>query len=302
MINSHGTHLTLVAVLLCGATGLSAGSGLSLRASDQSKPLSQLLEASRHYVQDYKEKLTFIIADETYVQTIRHQIPLDPKMPTARTTQSEIYFILVPQTREWLAIRDVTVVDGEVLHDRPNLASMAAAIPVPQVAVTLKTYNSRFNIGRIFRNFNEPTIGLQILDARYQGEVDFQVKHSEVDHGDSLTTLSYREKGPETLIHDLLMKPAPSTGEVVVEDRTGRVRRTELTTQIGSVSVQLTTDYSAELGLDMWAPRVFREHYEDGVYTNAKNRLFSGPAYEEVTCEATYSNFRRFEVLGRIKN
>jgi hypothetical protein len=300
VIRFRGPGLSLAALLVCSATGLSAGSWPSPR-SHQSESLAQVVDTSRHYLHDYKEKLTFIIADETYVQTIRHQIPIDPKLPTARTTRSEIYFMLVPETQEWLAIRDVTVVDGQELRDRPDLTALAATMPAPQIAAKLKAYNSRFNIGRIVRNFNEPTLGLLILDAQYQSEVEFQVKHSEDRGGESLATLSYREKGPETLIRDLLAKPAPSSGEVVVERRTGQIRRTQLTTQVGSVSVELTTDYSPEPALDMWVPSVFREHYEDGIYSASSNRLFSGPPYTEVSCEAQYSHFRRFQVLGRIK-
>lgn len=262
--------------------------------------LPRLLQASRAYVRDYESKLTFILAEEDCVQEIRDSVPLDPS-PPSRKMKSEIYFIFAPQTGAWMAIRDVISVDGQGIADRPNLVGMLGMIPATQVAATVKARNSRFNIGRIVRNFNEPTLGLQMLDPDRTPGVEFKLGSTRTDHSTALATLVFREQGPVTLIHDLALQAAPSTGEILVEAESGRVRRTQLSTRIGSVSLSLTTDYTSEPALDMWVPSILREHYEEGVYGSGADSRVPGSGHEEIWCEAKYSHFRRFEVTGGIK-
>jgi hypothetical protein len=289
----------LVVALPCGLAVLSATG-----QSPRSGAAVPVIDTARAYVEDYKNKLTFIIADEDYTQEIRDQVPLDPAMPKGRTMKSEMYFLFAPQTEQWLAVRDVISVDGQPLTDRPNVSALLATMRPSDVAMTVATHNSRFNIGRTVRNVNEPTLGLLILDADRQSSVVFDVKRTDVDRGTRVATIAFHEQGPRTLIvmfHDALPAAASSSGEIVAEEQTGRVRRTEIKTKLGSVSVDLATTYVAEPALDMWVPATFREHYEDGVYQHdAKNR-FGAPGYEEILCEARYSHFRRFETTGHIK-
>jgi hypothetical protein len=67
--------------------------------------------------------------------------------------------------------------------------------------------------------------------------------------------------------------------------------------------MELTTLYAPETRLGIWVPDVFREHYEEGVATgNARTQLLtSSGQYEDIACEAKYSNYRRFETVARIK-
>jgi hypothetical protein len=282
----------IVVLLGAGSAGLPGWGG--------QEPLARVLQTSREYVRDYESKLTFVLAEEEYVQDIRDQVPLNTS-PQGRKMKSEIYFIFAPQTSEWMAIRDVISVDGQQIADRPNLVAMLGTIPATQVAATVKARNSRFNIGRTVRNFNEPTLGLQVLDPDRTSGLEFKLGSTKTDHGTALATLAFRDLGPVTLIHDLSLQPAPSTGETLVEAESGRVRRTQLSTRIGSVSLSLTTDYASEPALDMWAPSVLREHYEEGVYGSGADSRVPGTGHEEIWCEAKYSHFRRFEVTGGIK-
>jgi hypothetical protein len=295
MVTQRSTFLAIV-FILCALTVLRAD-----RQSARSVAAAPIIEAARVYVEDYKNKLTFIIADEDYEQQIRNQVPLDPVMSKARTMKSEMYFLFAPQTQQWLAVRDVISVDGQPLTDRPNVTAMLAAMPASEAAAAVAMYNSRFNIGRTLRNVNEPTLGLLILDAARQSSVVFDVTKTVVDRGARVTTISFREQGPRTLIHDGLKAAAPSSGEILVEEPTGRVERTEIKARIGSVSLDLATTYVAEPVLDMWVPATFREHYEDGGNQAFAGNLFNAPAHEDISCEAKYSHFRRFETTGHIK-
>jgi hypothetical protein len=183
-------------LILAGAVSgmLFTTAGATSIERDDPPELSAVLRAARTYVHDYEAKLTFILADESYTQQIRDQVPITSAVESR----------------------------------------------------TMKSW-------------------------------------------------------PRTLIHDLNQQPVSSTGEIVVEAETGRVRRTELKATIGSVSLDLTTDYALEKDLDLWVPTLLRERYEEGIRGSGADSRVKGTGYEEIWCEAKYSHFRRFEVKGGIK-
>jgi hypothetical protein len=69
------------------------------------------------------------------------------------------------------------------------------------------------------------------------------------------------------------------------------VRATHIAFKDGIITAELTTRYRPEPRLELWVPASFTERYE-GAPEGLK---------EIDTGRATYSNYRRFEVLGRIK-
>ena len=201
-----------ILVAASAVTLVAATSAATPPQGDVTPALLKTLQASRAYVRDYEEKLTFIVADEDYEQQIRDQVPIEGSMPQGRKMKSEVDFIFAPQTGTWMAIRDVVSVDGKPVADRPNLMTLLGTTPAAQVDATVKARNSRFNIGRTVRNFNEPTLALQMLDANRASSVEFKLAGTQTDHGTSLATLAFREPGPTSLIRDLRGQPAPSTG------------------------------------------------------------------------------------------
>ena len=148
-----------------------------------------------------------------------------------------------------------------------------------------------------------------MLDDRHRARFVFERKHAERAGDALIVTLGFTERAEPTLIRDLSLQPVFSTGELGVEAGTGRIRRAVLRVTIGAVSMEFTTEYAPNAGLDLWVPASFRERYEEGVLgmqaqsTPAARRqnLGTQPQYEEILCDATYTNYRRFEVLGRIK-
>ncbi|HEY6358441.1 MAG TPA: hypothetical protein VIX35_09365, partial [Vicinamibacterales bacterium] len=245
-----------------------------------------------------------------YVQEIRYQTPVDQRMPQSRSMKSEIYFISLPSSSDWMAIRDVQSVDGKTVTDKPNVPNMLATIPAAEVEAKLKAYNARYNIGRTIRNFNEPTLSLLVLQPQRASSVTFEMKGIATSQGVQVATLAFREVGPETVLRDLALKPVLSEGEFLVEVGTGRIRRAQLKAKLGTVKVEFTTTYVQDATLGALLPAVFREQYEDGVYhANSLNgpvggggaaQLQTDAAYEQIVCEAKYSHFRRFEVTGHI--
>lgn len=267
---------------------LAAGPGALAGAPRQAPPrLDDIVAALRHYVQDYEDKLTLIVADESYLQRFYNQAPGLP-LRAIRQTKSEVFFAFTPTSKQWLAVRDVESVDGQAVPNRPDVASMLASTPAKEVASTLKTYNSRYNVGGVYRNFNEPTLSLELFDTVHHEDLAFELKRLDAGSGVSLATLGFRERGAPTLIVDLDQHPVESSGEVTVETATGRVRKIVLKSPFDGVVSELETTYGHDVKLDFWVPVEFVERY-------------TAAADQVIVCRATYTNFRRFEVHGGIK-
>src|SRR5688500_1935884 len=165
--------------------------------------LDAVVSAAAAYVKDYQRALTAILADEDYQQQVVAQIPLDRSMPHKRRLVSEVFFMFAPASGDWMAIRDVISMDGTALAQRPNLREALRTLPPVEVARTFKSHNSRFNLGAISRNFNEPTLSLLLLDDRYRPHVKFTRKGVQRT-GDSVwVTIGFAEQSTRTLIHDL---------------------------------------------------------------------------------------------------
>lgn len=260
------------------------------------------VSAARTYLARYQTDLTFILADEIAKQQVLRQEPAVPKAIRNRTTSSEVYFKFVEADGSWMAIRNVSKVDGVPVEDRPDLRAALLNQNAAQVARTFKAFNSQFNIGRLFRNFNEPTLALAVLDAKRATTMEFSRKGVRVRDGVALVTIGFKERrSPEALIYDLLMRPAPVDGEVVIEAGTGRVRRTVLKVTVGSVKAELATVYELDAKLDLWVPVNFLEFYEDGIPQTGTTRLSSPIQYEAIKCESRYTGFRRFTATATIK-
>jgi hypothetical protein len=251
-----------------------------------------LVDRAAGYVAQYQQQLTRVVADERYAQDILEQRPPDPAMPRTRVLRSEVFFMFAPGRGDWMAIRDVMAVDGQALTDRPDVRQALRTLPARDVAAMLKAHNSRFNIGRTLRNFNEATLSLLVLDDEHRHRFAFDRRRVErAADGSFVATLTFRERERPTLIRDVKHGQVFSRGELTVDVETGHVRRAVLTATIGPRRLELTTLYAPEPRLAIWVPERFREGYEH------RDRR----EYERIVCEATYTNYRRFETSVRIK-
>ena len=105
-----------------------------------------------------------------------------------------------------------------------------------------------------------------------------------------VVTLSFKEVDRPTLVRGVDGSDLFSTGELQIEAGTGRIRRTAIRFVYGPVIARLTTTYAPEPKLDTWVPSVFAERYE---------RTKGGR--EVIFCEATYTNYRKFDVRVIVK-
>ena len=260
-----------------------------------------IAERAAAYVADYQRQLTAIVADEQYVQNIGNQVPPDPDAPRSRSTTGEVFFIFTAPSRGWMAIRDVQTVDGTAAPERTNVREILRTLPVTQVGEQMASYNARYNIGRITRNFNEPTLALLSLDEAHRSRFRFDTKKREDGGGHALIWLAFEEKERPTLIRSVQGRPVFMKGELLVEIANGRIWQSRLTASVDGITVELATEYTFDERLGLMLPIVFREFYEKGKPAAQARTQAPGLLYEQIACEAKYSNFRRFEVFSRIR-
>ncbi len=239
---------------------------------------------------------------KTYSQTIINRVPDDAALPKARSLTGEIYFVFAPEAEGWMAIRSVAAVDGQAVEDRKDPRDALSAQPPSHVARAFQTHNARFNIGRVLRNFNEPTFSLLVVDPNHRDRFSFDRKHVERSSTGVLVTLTFTEKSSPTLIRGVTRGNVFSKGELTIDAATGRITRAFLTGTLDAVRLELTTEYSQDERLGMWVPVRFRERYEYGAASNPGRPRHSDKSaeYEHIICEAQYTNFRRFETSVRI--
>ena len=274
-----------------------------LNGAPQAEPdVETVLGAVRAYLAKYRDDLTTVVAAERTTQRINRQVPAEPKSPKARTTTGEVHFRFVSGEDSWMAIREVQTLDGAPVDNRPNLAFALQNQDTATVIKTFKAFNSQFNIGRLTRNFNEPTLALGVLDASRAQSFRFSRKGSKTEAGVRLVTLGFKAvPGSVPFAYDLLMRPAGVEGEVTIESATGAVRKTTIHLTLSTVRATLETTFEHNAKLDLLVPVTFTELYSDGVEIRGIATAGMGRQFELIFCESKYTDFQRFSATARIK-
>jgi hypothetical protein len=279
------TALRPAALLL--ASALAGGTAVPQSDAKLDMSTKALTARAAAYVADYQTKFAFLVADERYKQNVQ-----DADGSTRRRLMTgELFLTFLKTDREWMAVHDVAEIDGAPVPDRDNLQTLLQRGDIASIALRVARRNAAFNIGRVERNFNEPTLALLLLEAKRMSRSRFDRGPVSQVGGVTLVTLKFIEHDPPTLIRsDANHNAVFASGEIVMEADTGRIRHTSITFRDEPVRGELTTDYAPDARLGLWVPTVFTERYD----LNLKPK-------EVITCEAIYSNYRRFDVTGRIK-
>lgn len=268
-----------------------AMAAMALRAAPAAAPQSEtstraLVAAAAKYVTHYQQDFAFLIADESYSQT-----RTDAGGHTQnRLLRSEFFLTYLSADNEWVAVRDVLDVDGKPVTNREELRTLLAkGGEIRGLISQVIARNARYNIGSTTRNFNEPTLPLLLVGEKRVNDVKFDRRAVEREGSDTLAVLAFEERGRPTLVRGP-DGSLPAKGEIILEPGTGIVRKTTFELERPGTKVRLTTTYARDEKLNLWLPDVFTERYESET-----------PVSEVVLCEAKYTNYRRFEVTGRIK-
>lgn len=256
-----------------------------------------LVDRAVAYVEAYQRTFAFLVADEDYEQRlVTLGEPDDPDeregLAVRRHMTGELFMTYLPVDREWIAVHDVITVDGEPVDDREDLRALLATGVLTGVVERVANHNARYNIGSVVRNFNEPTLPLLIFSDRRVGNFSFDRGRVERQPGATLVTVAFEERRRPTLIRSGRGHPVYARGEVTLAAETGRVHQTVFEVVDGPIAARLVTTYRHDDKLDLWVPATFAERYE---------RTLDEDEREIIIGEAVYTNYRRFEVVGRIK-
>jgi len=267
----------------------------------QAPSLGTVLERAATYSTEFKRKLAGIVAEEIYVQDIEAVGRFRPEV-MHRELKSDLMLVRAEDTGGYVEFRDVAEVDGNAVRDRAERLTNLFLNPRGSAGQLQKIIaeSARYNIGKVRRNVNTPTLALMILDPDYQPRFTFSIatdrtpslanrKGKPADVASPTFSVStevwvveYAESGPRTIIRSPEGRDMPARGRFWLDPSTGRLLMTELIAGDATLQATINVSYQSEPLLGFSVPIEMRERYD------APNLVISGTAI--------YRNFRRFDV------
>src|SRR4051794_37672955 len=195
-------------------------------AQEHEPALEAVLARAGIYVIDFQRQLSGVVAEETYVQSVRMRFGtssrINQMLPTHRELRSDLLLVKPAGVDRWLQFRDVFEVDGRPVRDRNerlmDLFVKPSASSARQVERILDE-SSRYNIGNLQRTVNAPVLALVILDPDNQRRFSFKrtghagpVLGQTVAHPDSVWVVEYKEVQKQTIIRTSNNRDLPSRG------------------------------------------------------------------------------------------
>lgn len=279
----------------------------SAAAQTRSPRLSEVMKRVGSYVESYGRQMSVIVGTERYVQW--SEGPKAEAVPVTRQLVSE--FALMRVEDDWIGFRDVHEVDGKPVGERQDrLRSLFLDSPANALAQLrrIADESARYNIGRVQRNINTPTMALTFVQGSHQARSKFRKENEGLLNTQSVWVIAYEEKQVPTIVRAPGGESRPATGTIWVDPAEGRVFRThvEIVTELKQAgrrvrsTSSVTVDYGYDDRLGLLVPREMRESY---VAPSVSGNADSSSGREELTrigCRATYSDYRRFETSGRV--
>jgi hypothetical protein len=291
-----GVGAGITALLIAAAAAASAGSG----AAD-APTMSVVLGRAGAYVSELQRRLSTIVAEERYVQTVWNLQKADRRVPLSRVELRSEFLLVKPDGSDrYVELRDTFEVDGRRVHDRRDRLSglfTDRVSPSRSSVQDIISESARYNIGDITRTLNVPTLPLLFLHPRYQSRFKFErtkntepavARLQEETAGTAAVfrvatevwVIAYREVDEPTLVRTPEGRSRPVRGRFWIEPDTGRVLMSDLAAGDGDLRAEISVSYQSEPLLGFLVPIEMRERYE----ARKRNTLIEG--------SARYSAFR----------
>ena len=261
--------------------------GATLSASPA--PVTDILNKATDYVCGYFREFSTIVAEERYVQDSRPLPEIDAfgrigaaQRPEHVELRSDILLVTPASSSNWLAFRDVFLVNGREVRDRAFRLAHLFVEPAADAADRLSAIardGYRYNIGSKDRTLANPMLAASFLQRQYRDRFDFRLAGIDTARGADVWIIKFKERTRPTILRTPDDRNVTSTGRFWIEGTSGRVLQSELETSTGDKVMTLWT-YDERLHLDV--PSEMRD--------------IAWFSRMPVTGVATYSNFRRFDV------
>jgi hypothetical protein len=240
------------------------------------------------YLEDYKEALQFVLADEVTLQDVFNQLG---RQAAHRETSGEFFLAYLPAEGGWVGVRDIATVDCVPVERRDNLRELLTKASFARIGRQLVDRNARYNIGSVSRNMNDPMLALVILDDKHRGRFRFERRRVEPTPTGPLVTVAFTERDEPTLVRGADGSRIFAKGELMIDAATGRLVRTVIILKDKATTGTLTTVFTGHEKLGLWLPSVMDERYDHEI-----DRV-----KEVVVAKSIYTNYRRFNVNVVIK-
>jgi hypothetical protein len=269
------------------------GPGAPARPPD----LKAVLARAAAYVDEFRERLSGIVAEEHYVQ---RQVPGDRR----RELRSDLLLVRSNTTPHWIQFRDTFEVDGTPVRDRADRLTALFLQPAASAraqAERIGDESSRYNLGPVLRTINVPLMPLMFLERdiqprlRFSRVADADAKVAPLDGAAEglfrVTTevwvIRFEERQRPTIVRDPIRRGnVPAQGRFWIEPQTGRVLMSEMRATHPEVRAEITVSYQSEPLLGLLVPIAMHE-----VYRETRPR-----ALGRIEATATYGKFRQFQV------
>jgi hypothetical protein len=262
----------------------------------QDATLESVLARAGRYVTEFRQQLSGIVAEESYTQRTRRSAIFSDIQDERRSLRSDFLLVRPDGADRFVEFRDVFEVDGRPVRDREERLTRLFLDPSTSVAsqiAAITEESARYNIGRIERTLNTPTLALFVLHPGYQAHVAFA--RADNTRGFSLGgetpadspevwIVEYEEGADVTLVEGADGETLPAEGRLWIEPTMGHVLATEFIINDRDVRARIEVTYDFDPALGLFVPAEMRERYD-----NRRNG-----SIEEGT--ATYGRFRQFQV------
>jgi len=257
-----------------------------------SSDIAAVVQRATEYVTRYEEELGNLIGSEEYIQnsTWYGKDGLgNSRVAKRMRARLSSDFLIVQVGPEWSAVRKVNRLDGiKIKEIEPSLEEAFDNSPDANYKrlLRMKADSTQYNIGDVIREINLPTFALRVLRKSQVWRFAFERAGSSKVEGVQTWAVRFHEQTEPTLVVGLNDRALYSSGTLWIEPETGRVLRTEFTVDnpyaASRVKGRITVRYADGKNLKMLLPSLMDELYES--------------EFNNVDCQAFYSNFRPFEV------
>jgi hypothetical protein len=270
-------------------------------ATTQGGDLQSLLGKGTAYVAGYEKAFSLLVSEEYYVQEVRR--PINPGSNLSRNNpgggmtggnvverqvlRSDYLLVQLGEGAGWMPFRDVFEVNASKVRDREDrLAKLFLSNDASRfdLADRIMAESTRYNVGKLTRTINIPTLAMMFLHDRVRDRFRFTMQGDDSAAGLPVTRIAFRETARPTLIKTTRGRDLPLDGQIWIHPATGAVLKTHLNAGDPVLRVGITVTFRDDPDAGIWVPAQMEEFYQE---QNSSNEIFA---------TATYSNARKFQV------
>ena len=281
-------RLAVLVVCLCAG-----GAALTAQDPDADRISKELLLGrAGWYVQDFMEKFSNVVSEETYIQD--SSVPMQSAALIGRAgsaarnriLKSDFLLVSVSSAQDWIPFRDVFEVDAQPIRDREQRLARLFLKPSEnslEQAYRIQDESARYNLGNMRRTINNPVLAMVVVQAEFQNRFRYSLGKMDPKVGPGVWIVEYHEEARPAFIRGRSDLDLFAHGRIWIEAETGRVMKTEVLLEQPSLRARITTSFRFDDRFGIAVPFEMQEEY----------RFDNGT---KVAAVATYDRFRRFDV------